>query len=231
MIVAKRCAVWVKSLLRQHLRRRLCWFCWWVVVCWRRPLQRTRLLRAIADDHARDDRKTLLGVSRQPFWGIDADFNSYESRQGVLFFTPLSWVAREYASMDPNISDLTRAAQRPRAHITLSPTVYTVEVSPARIFDVREASAQEAYNEIRAALRAAYPDDPDSWLSPLWAKDGSPRAVSARGHLQWGRIGDLRNELLARGYDSMWVDEGSQGVSLAMFDWRGKVHGVQAESV
>jgi hypothetical protein len=165
-----------------------------------------------------------------PFAGVDDKFSSFDAgSRGVLFFTPDRRAAREYAMMDPKYTRVLAAARRVRDDIKLEPTIYTADVRPDRVFDTHAPGVLDEYEEIRREVRQRYPNDPEEWL-PRAQNEHGTGALSPRGYLNWGSA-HLKQYLMDRGYDAMWLDEGSQGISLAMFDWDGKVDVIKRERV
>lgn len=182
------------------------------------------------DAGASEDLAEMKLFHGSPFSGVDDKFGSYDAgSRGVLFFTPDHHTAREYALMDPKYTRVLAAARPVRDDVKREPTIYTADVHPSRIFDTHVSSMLDEYEEIRQEVRQQYPNDPEEWFPKALNKHGTG-ALSPRGYLNWGSV-HLKTYLMNRGYDAMWIDEGSQGVSLAMFDWAGKVSVIKRERV
>lgn len=87
------------------------------------------------------------------------------------------------------------------------PTVYELHINTNDVFDMRIEMHQRIYDEIRAA----YPDEelPSRKSMGFIQRTGLPG---------YGEIRGMRQGLLDNGFDGIWVDEGSQGISLALFN-------------
>lgn len=154
-----------------------------------------------------------------PYFGLSDDFSNFVSRKKILYFTEDYQVAKEYALLDPAGSVVFAAAQGPDG-VENSPTIYEVNVFPSNVFDLRNVDAQSIYNKLRN--KSKLEADPEDWL-PLLNK----RAPN--GLLSWPVETMIKKDLIRLGFDSMWIDEGSQGISLALFDHKDKVTVVNTE--
>ncbi len=155
-----------------------------------------------------------------PYAGIRDDFSNFETRKGAAFFTASLRVAKEYTK------PLMAAGAKPAGNVKLDPTVYTCDVKPRRVFDLRTRAAREDWDGMRAESKKDA--DVDDWLPAL---DKAVGRVMSSGLPSYALVHTLRPLLISRGYDSCLIDEGSQGSSLALFDWKGKVKVLTAESL
>lgn len=90
------------------------------------------------------------------------------------------------------------------------PTIYTAKVVAA-IADFNEGTVRELYEKQRLLTKADFLDDP----LPKITSEGF---IMNSGLPSYGRVRDLKTLLQPLGYEAVWVDEGSQGKSLAVFD-------------
>ena len=86
------------------------------------------------------------------------------------------------------------------------PTVYKMQINSSDLFDMRIETHQRIYDEIRAA----YPEEE----LPSRKSMGFIQHTGLPGY---GHIRGMRDGILAHGFGGMWVDEGSQGISVALF--------------
>lgn len=116
----------------------------------------------------------------------------------LLFLTDALNIAKDYA--------LGRVAFAGKTSNPI-PNLYRVIADPLNIFDLRLSSCKEDYIKLRK-------DYPDEELPSL----KSEGFIMHRTQLpSYGHVRGMRNGSVKMGYDSMYVDEGSQGISLAVF--------------
>lgn len=133
--------------------------------------------------------------------------HGFESLRAPVYFTPHREIAEAYARGSVHNTQRAQGA-RGEPH----PTIYTVaaDVEP---FDLRDADARGLYTDF--VRKHADPEDPlprlaaEGFIAPRTGLPAFSYAVPL-----WTALG-ASNE--RRSYDSVWVDEGSQGVSLAVF--------------
>jgi hypothetical protein len=143
-----------------------------------------------------------------PFSGV----STFDGWRAPIFFTQSERVAREYAG-----NTILGAQQHPSGQVRRSPTLYIVDVDPGRDFDMRRQADRYLYQQLRMdAITTS--DDPDirTELPKLGAEGFIMRRTGLPGFSFWRPIRKLLHDA---GYsiDSIWLDEGSQGVSLAHF--------------
>ena len=127
--------------------------------------------------------------------------DSIDAFKGVTFFTPNRAVAEEFAKGQLAGSAKTEAT---------APRVYEADVVLGNTLDMRTPEGKGAYAEAREAWNKAHPDDrlpPVTSEGFLISKSGLPSFGYARTLLQ-----------AMPAYDSVVVDEGSQGESYAVRD-------------
>lgn len=144
-----------------------------------------------------------------PWGGID---RIEPTRPGLpVFATDDPEVARQYARGQILHAQRDRATGLPRR-----PTVYEVEVDPGRICDMRLPGCRRDYERARGIIGRS--DAEDRW--PALNSEGFIMSHSRLPGFSffWRVIG--MNSALGTGYDSVWLDEGNQGISLALIDPR-----------
>jgi hypothetical protein len=129
-----------------------------------------------------------------------AGLNLKSLTKGVLFLTHSKQIAKDYALGKVHFTGKCIGER--------SPTVYHIRCSPHKLFDLRKPDSQEVYDRIRQ-------EHPDEELPKLSSEGLIMRHT---GLPSYGNIGGLKLPLRQLGYDGMWVDEGSQGISLAIFN-------------
>lgn len=101
-----------------------------------------------------------------------------------------------------------------RTLIGYNPTVVTCSVSSLKVFDFRIAKCVDLYEVIRKAWNVEHSKDPDALLPKIT----SPGFISSHsGFPGYGYIKAMASGIRKLGYDAVYVDEGSQGIS--MFVW------------
>lgn len=123
------------------------------------------------------------------------DWNNFK----LLFITANPKVADDYAHGRVAFTGVKRGP--------ITPTVYQLQISPRKIFDLRKPQCKEDYEVVRTS-------NPDQEL-PSLRSEGF--IMSRTGLPGYGHVRGMRDGLVDLGYDCMYVDEGSQGVSLAVF--------------
>lgn len=116
------------------------------------------------------------------------------------FLTPSEKVAREYAKNE--LMGAQRGATK------REPTVYEIEADLGETLDLRKSEHRNIYNEFRREYNAQH-DDPDYHL---------PSIKNQPGLLGFGSSGEILREARKRGFSSLLVEEGSQGVSVLVAD-------------
>lgn len=142
-----------------------------------------------------------------PRAGIADDFSNFDS--DVAFLSKDLPVAQHYANVP------TMGAQRGVTEGG-TPTVYEVGVKPGNVFDMRKPEHRAIYEQIRAEHNKKA-TDPDDMLPPL----NSEGFVMKSGLPGFGHTRAILPELEKHGFRSMLTDEGSQGVSLAVYKPQG----------
>jgi 8-oxo-dGTP pyrophosphatase MutT (NUDIX family) len=142
-----------------------------------------------------------------PYGGLD----DFDNVRPPIFFTLDKNVARQYA-----LGQIVGAQADPGT-TNMVPTIYTVDISGVSPFDMRRPEHMQMYEQVRPAYNIENHDDR---APPLHAEGfiqsgfGLPNYGQVR--LLWWMIGN-------HGFDSVWVDEGTQGISLAIFQPHGKI--------
>lgn len=134
------------------------------------------------------------------------DFNNFKGR-GAYFTSDYDEAVR-YAQGRVAFVGKTRAT---------NPTVYVVTVTPRKTLDLRRHEIKEEYTKRRAVWNAKR-NDPDEMLPSLKA---AGFIHSGSGLPTWGQANSLRD--LFSEYDSIWLAESGNGISLVVFDPKGKV--------
>jgi hypothetical protein len=92
----------------------------------------------------------------------------------------------------------------------LSPTLYTVKVT-VNVANFNDDVVREQYEQQRIQTRLEFVDDPLPRIN-------SEGFIMNSGLPSYGRVRDLKTLLQPLGYEAVWIDEGQQGKSLAVFD-------------
>lgn len=120
----------------------------------------------------------------------------------LLFFTKSLDVAKQYAK---------GSVFNTGKHFGVKqPTIYTVKVK-ANVANFNEGRVREQYEEQRLLTKPKFADDP-------LPKINSEGFIMNSGLPSYGRVRDLKTLLQTLGYEAVWVDEGQQGKSLAVFN-------------
>lgn len=127
---------------------------------------------------------------------------------GTYFFTKSFYVAKEYARGTVFKSSTGRTYTDEK-----KPTVYSCRLSGLNTFDITRAPDKETYNKLRQ-LHNANSIDPDELLPRI----NSVGFLGASGYPSFGNVGSIIPYLRRLQYNSIYVDEGSQGTSIAVFD-------------
>jgi hypothetical protein len=150
-----------------------------------------------------------------PHSGIADDFSNFSGRVG--FFTRDRKVAEHYAKTP------TMGAQRGK-HDGKS-TVYSVRVDAGNTLDLRRPEHRDVYEKIRKSHNAST-DDPDDYLP----KSGSEGFLQKSGLPGFGHVRAILPHAAKHGFDSMLVDEGTQGESLAVHEPQKRVRVTHKET-
>ena len=150
---------------------------------------------------------TLTLFHGSPYSNVDV------SEAPLLYYTANIEVARAYA-----LGTVAFTGKPPKGVRTEhGPTVYTVKAAGLHIFDFRRTDHRELYQHLQEDFNKRTEDENDSRL-PRLASEGF---ISHRTGLpSYGRIGVLIPLIKKRHFDAIWIDEGSQGTSLAIFNPR-----------
>ena len=140
------------------------------------------------------------------------------NQNAMMFFTKDFNVARQYA-----LGQVAFTGKVPK-HTVRHPTVYEVALTVNRIFDFR--IHRNEYEALRnQALHGLFKTNPLFWDGD--EPDFLPKSTSEgfihshTGLPGYGRIKQF--QALLHDYDGMYVDEGSQGISLVVFNTLNKV--------
>lgn len=123
------------------------------------------------------------------------DWNNFH----LIFVTSNIRVAQDYAEGKVAFAGL--------KHGPIVPTLYQLQINPRKVFDLRKQPCREDYVVIRDS-------NPDQELPSLRS---TGFIMSHTGLPSYGHVRGMRDALVDLGYDCMYVDEGSQGISLAVF--------------
>jgi len=153
-----------------------------------------------------------------PFGGL-ASFR--ESKFSPIFLTPSKKTAFEYALNKMLDSGIT--SQKNPEIENPGPTIYTVRVTSKNVIDFREESTREKYMELRKKLKVGeYPEitSDEEWLSLYPPLHGEGFVSASTGLPSFSRGGLIVRLFKTAGIpvDAIWLDEGSQGISLAVFN-------------
>jgi hypothetical protein len=140
-----------------------------------------------------------------PYGGL----SSFEGTRPPIYLTPHYHIARQYA-IDQGLP----AAQRDPGGLSRKvPTVYKVRISPRHIIDFRDADVQARYAALRSRcdqslLGRCPPLDEEGFIC---SHTGLPMYSYARPLVKLWHEGGIEA-------DAIWLDEGTQGISLALFE-------------
>lgn len=154
------------------------------------------------------------------YHGSPYNIESFADSKVPIFFTQDKNVAYEYATK------MILGAHRPPKNISLQkqPTIYTVELTNIHPFDLRKQEHINLYNSLRDKL------------SREQRNEYGVESIEAEGFIQYhrlpsyGKVYMLNWLLRGKGFDSIWIDESTQGISLALFD-NSKINVVSKELV
>ena len=149
---------------------------------------------------------TLTLFHGSPYSNVDV------SEAPLLYYTANIEIARDYA-----LGTVAFTGKPPKGVRTEhGPTVYTVKAAGLHIFDFRRTDHQELYQHLREDFNKRLTEDEnDSRLPRL----DSPGFISHRTGLpRFGIMGTLIPLIKKHHCDAIWVDEGSRGTSLAIFN-------------
>ena len=136
-----------------------------------------------------------------PFQGIEV------SKAKLLFYTPSLEVAKQYSKSMVAFTGKGPTGSTPGA------TIYEVDLHGLVTFDLRKQAHQQAYLKLREKYNASQ-NDPDYFLPSLKSEGFLMRKT---GLPSYGTSNILFPLLRQLGFNSLWIDEGSQGISLAVF--------------
>lgn len=140
-------------------------------------------------------------------------FKSFDDVRPPVFFSPHERVAREYA-----LGKIVGAQKKP-TNSTNDPTVYKVSVSPRETIDFRNTRDRDFYVRARKEYFDAHPDDEDRFFHyPRLNAAGFISSKSDTPMFSYGQPLITLFKKAGRNPDSIWLDEGSQDVSLAVFE-------------
>lgn len=104
-------------------------------------------------------------------------------------------------------------------------TVYSVRVNPGRTLDMRRPEHRELYDKIRRDHNSSVAD-PDDHLP----KSSSEGFLQRSGLPGFGHVRTILPHAAKHGFDSMLVDEGTQGESLAVHEPQKRVRVIRKET-
>lgn len=151
---------------------------------------------------------TLTLFHGSPYSNVDV------SEAPLLYYTANIEIARDYA-----LGTVAFTGKPPKGVRTEhGPTVYKVKAAGLHIFDFRRTDHQELYQHLREDFNKRLTEDENDSRLPRLASEGF---ISHRTGLpSYGRISVLIPLIKKRHFDAIWIDEGSQGTSLAIFNPR-----------
>ena len=151
---------------------------------------------------------TLTLFHGSPYSNVDV------SEAPLLYYTANIEIARDYA-----LGTVAFTGKPPKGVRTEhGPTVYKVKAAGLHVFDFRRTDHQELYQQLREDFNKRLTEDENDSRLPRLASEGF---ISHRTGLpSYGRISVLIPLIQKRHFDAIWIDEGSQGTSLAIFNPR-----------
>lgn len=155
-----------------------------------------------------------------PYSGIK-DFGNVKP---PVFFTQNLNVAKEYAK-----GQVVMTGHKPNSDVVSSPTIYVVDVDASNSFDMRNEEHKNLYEKLRLLIVNANPNDQE-------IKDDYPSIKSNKFIMSNSRLPSYAYirpimSLIKDNFDSVWVDEGTQGVSLGFFKPQGKIKIISTEEL
>lgn len=184
-----------------------------------------------------------------PYGGLQENFDKVKP---PVFFTFQINVAKQYATLfliGGKEHPMGSAQRLPPGVTSRDPTIYKVEVKPGRIIDMREVEHQDLYMKARRQLIESDPDLRASY-PPVTDKEGFLTAgflMSSTGLPSFGWSSAIMGLLRDPGhrrlpgqswqlpvgvqpmFNSIWIDEGPQGISLALYDVQGRTQIISTE--
>jgi len=141
------------------------------------------------------------------------DFANFELAGGILFLSPCQNVAQEYTKV------LLGSGRKPKQHHLEKPTVYTVKlgIEADEIFDTRKPEHHEMYKKLRRHIASLDPEDNLGNLARTPALQDCNLQI-AGDFPSFGAAHMLKSHLMPLGFRGVWISEGSQGASLALFN-------------
>ena len=156
---------------------------------------------------------TLTLFHGSPYSNVDV------SEAPLLYYTANIEIARDYA-----LGTVAFTGKPPKGVRTEhGPTVYKVKAAGLHIFDFRRTDHQELYQHLQEDFNKRLTEDendsrrPRLWLPPL---DSEGFIMHRTGLPSYGYIRVLIPLIKKRHFDAIWIDEGSQGTSIAIFNPR-----------
>ena len=156
---------------------------------------------------------TLTLFHGSPYSNVDV------SEAPLLYYTANIEIARDYA-----LGTVAFTGRPPKGvHTEHGPTVYKVKAAGLHIFDFRRTDHRELYQHLQEDFNKRLTEDendsrrPRLWLPPL---DSEGFIMNRTGLPSYGHIRVLIPLIKERHFDAIWIDEGSQGTSLAIFNPR-----------
>lgn len=155
-----------------------------------------------------------------PYGGL----SSFENVKPPIFFTKKRSLAKSYATQHR-----LGAQTDPGGVADKQPTVYKVDLDPGNVLDFRQQSIKDAYSEIRKKELQNLPKD-DWWQYPAIDQKGFLSVYS--GLPVFGQVISILDLFAKHGkqYNSVWIDEGSDGISLAVIHPKGRIQILDQEN-
>lgn len=158
-----------------------------------------------------------------PFGGIE----SFDDIKLPAFFTKDKNIAKQYAT-----AKILGAQNDPLTGKEKTKTIYTVDLDPGKILDFRTKETKDLYRQIRTKELAGLSLDAEERL--LYPKLESEGFIMSNSGLPgYGHVRSLADLFKKHGhdYDSMLVDEGTQGISLALLKKNKTIKIVKIETI
>ena len=156
---------------------------------------------------------TLTLFHGSPYSNVDV------SEAPLLYYTANIEIARDYA-----LGTVAFTGKPPKGvHTEHGPTVYKVKAAGLHVFDFRRTDHQELYQHLQEDFNKRLTEDendsrrPRLWLPPL---DSEGFIMNRTGLPSYGHIRVLIPLIKKHHFDAIWIDEGSQGTSIAIFNPR-----------
>jgi hypothetical protein len=147
-----------------------------------------------------------------PYGGL----KDFDDVKPPVFFTKDRHVARDYA-----IGHVAGAQKDPGASGKKDPVVYKVDLDPGKILDFRDPKIKKMYEELREKEIVHVRDDMKWMYRPV---DAEGFLMSGSGLPNFATTRMIMSMFKKHGhpYDSILIDEGSQGISLAVMNLKGR---------